>query len=147
MVVQTYSYGIVNNNLFKGSGYSAPIVIVGSLANCEVDGNFCSGIEVQHNQAPGVAWATLSSGVANPDVTGLKMAKTVDAGSNTITSLNNGSDQQVLRLWLSNNNTTLQHNSTIKLYNSTTFTPSGSGAMLTLYCDNGVWRELSRVLY
>lgn len=147
MMIQTYTYGIVRDNLFKGTTYSAPIVLSGNVANCEMEGNFCQGVEVQHNQAPGTTWVTLTPAVANPDVSGVRMGKVTDTGANTITSLNNGTNQQVLRLWIANNNTTLQNNASIKLTGSANYTPGANGAMLTLYCDDGTWRELSRVAY
>ena len=94
-----------------------------------------------------IAPYSLTVNSATPSVYGQRRAKTVNSSGTTITAINDGVAGQELDLIITDANTTIQHNSTIKLNGGVNFVPGASGGALRLINDDGVWKETGRAAF
>ena len=127
---------ITNVYVLAASGSQTVAWILGTVS----PGNFASNISASTWV---VTWGGMADGDATPDVSDNPAYYTQNTAATTITDFDGVTNGSVFVLIL-DNNTTIQHNSNIKLQGGIDYGPGASNDVLFFVCRSNVWYEVSR---
>jgi len=114
------------------------------LVPVSVGGTKRAGLRIFGNTPVGEN-TVLTDNSATPSVAGLQddLCSVGNSSSTTITNFTNGYAGQIIRLYATNGNTTLQQGSTIKLHGGVDFAMATDDS-ITLQLRGSAWREVGR---